>query len=89
MRADAQLRRTARRRCRVCRGALSGSEWFSTEQPVRHNTGHQQSLPHTGYQHGTALGTRSVLLETSSKPGSGQTEKRGLKIIRAPPGWYE
>lgn len=57
---------------------MSGSEWFSTEQPVRHNTGHQQSLPHTGYQHGTALGTRSVLLETSSKPGSSQTEKRGL-----------
>lgn len=75
MRADAQLR------CRVCRGALSASEGFSTEQPVRHNTGHQQSLPHTGYQHGTALGTRSVLLETSSKPGSGQTEKRGLKSI--------
>ncbi len=61
----------------VC-GVKSGSEWLSTEQPVRHNTGHQQSLPHTGYQHGTALGTRSVLQETSSKPGSGQSERRFL-----------
>lgn len=57
-------------------GVKSGSEWLSTEQPVRHNTGHQQSLPHTGYQHGTALDTRSVLQETSSKPGSGQSERR-------------
>lgn len=63
----------ARCRVRICAG--SGSEWFSTEQPVRHNTGHQQSLPHTGYQHGTALGTRSVLLEASSKPGSGRNER--------------
>lgn len=50
----------------VCEGVGGNSEWLSTEQPVRHNTGHQQSLPHTGYQHGTALGTRSVLQETSS-----------------------
>lgn len=56
-------------------GVRSGSEGLSTEQPVRHNTGHQQSLPHTGYQHGTALGTRSVLQETSSRPGSGQSER--------------
>lgn len=63
----------------MCISAVSGSEWFSTEQPVRHNTGHQQSLPHTGYQHGTALGTRSVLLETNSKPGRGQNEGRGAR----------
>lgn len=55
----------------VCCGVKAGSEWLSTEQPVRHNTGHQQSLPHTGYQHGTALGTRSVLQETSSVSASG------------------
>lgn len=46
---------------------------------MRHNTGNQQSLPHTGYQHGTALGTRSVLQETSSKPGIGQGDRRRKK----------
>lgn len=54
----------------------SGRERFSTEQPVRHNTGHQQSLPHTGYQHGTALGARSAPQETSSKRGGDQSERR-------------
>lgn len=61
-------------KCVWC-GVKSSSEWVSTEQPVRHNTGHQQSLPHTGYQHGTALGTRSVLQETSSNSASGQSER--------------
>lgn len=62
----------------VCDGVAlkSGRERFSTEQPVRHNAGHQQSLPHTGYQHGTALGTRSALQETSSRPGGDQSERR-------------
>lgn len=69
-------------------GVKSSSEWVSTEQPVRHNTGHQQSLPHTGYQHGTALGTRSVLQETSSNSASGQSERwvHGVNVTGMSPG---
>lgn len=63
---DCESRRTAAAGCALAVPCVlwryvGASEWFSTEQPVRHNAGHQQSLPHTGYQHGTALGTRSVL----------------------------